>query len=83
MQETNNGRLGTDFKVLEYINVTGRICLDFGYTEPPAKDVCLDKAHFYKPLLRAKSIRHLTEKEYNDKMHSWILGIVKHRYHED
>ncbi|XP_051157206.1 uncharacterized protein LOC127279097 isoform X2 [Leptopilina boulardi] len=82
MQETNNGKLGI-FQVLDYVNVKGFIDLDFGKNKVTKNDLSLDKGNLCKPVIYAKTIQHITEKEYNDKMQSFISGLVRNRYHEN
>ena len=78
-QETRNGTLGADFKILEYVHVIGYIHLDYGYYMNK-RDVSIDNAALCKPTVFAKIIYHLTEQEYNEKLQTWILGTVKQRY---
>ncbi|XP_043484730.1 uncharacterized protein LOC122512759 [Leptopilina heterotoma] len=80
MQETNNGKLGVDYQVLDYVKVTGFIVLDYGQRKVSKKDVSLEKGYLCKPIIHAGNIQHQTEKEYNDQMQNWILGKIKSRY---
>lgn len=80
MCETNNGKLGVDYQVLDYVKVTGFIVLDYGIRKVSKKDVSLDKGNLCKPIIHASNIQHQTEKEYNDQMQNWLLGQIKSRY---
>ncbi|XP_033227036.1 uncharacterized protein LOC117179397 isoform X2 [Belonocnema kinseyi] len=79
-QETKNGTLGMSFKVFEHVHVIGTIHVDFGNHNLNKRSLCLDTAKFVKPVIHAKRIYHLSEEEYNEKLQSWISGVVRERY---
>lgn len=79
-QETKNGTLGMSFKVFEHVHVIGTIHVDFGNHNLNRRSLCLNTAKFVKPVIHAKWIYHLSEEEYNEKLQSWISGVVRERY---
>ncbi|XP_014484462.1 PREDICTED: uncharacterized protein LOC106749478 [Dinoponera quadriceps] len=78
--ETNNGLLGKEIQLLDYVYINGYPCLDGMFQKIPEEGVTTEFTEYARLTVFAVSVTCISEKTYNEKLSMWMNTVICRRY---
>lgn len=80
--ETNNGLLGKEIELFDYIYISGYPCLDTNFQEIP-DEITKEFIENAKLIVFALSVTCISEETYNKKLSMWMSSSIQQRYKDN